>query len=100
MEPRQPILLQTDIALRLRELLELYDVDEIEVVGHTDERPITSSQQSTLDMLAIPVLNGDAPIADLKPVDNAGLGWRVRVANALASELEGTGAKIVPLSGA
>lgn len=94
--------LQTDIAQRLRELLELYDVDVIEVVGHTDEQPIKSTQQSTLDTLAIPVLNGDAPIADLKPVDNAGLGLAraIAVANALASELEGTGVKIVPLSGA
>lgn len=48
------------------------------------------------------MLNGDAPIADLKPVDNAGLGLAraISVANALASELKGTGVKIVPLSGA
>lgn len=94
--------LQTDIAQQLRDLLELYDVDVIEVVGHTDEQPIKSTQLSTLDTLAIPVLNGDAPIADLKPVDNAGLGLAraIAVANALASELEGTGVKIVPLSGA
>ena len=94
--------LQTDIAQRLRELLELYDVDVIEVVGHTDEQPIRSTQQSTLDTLAISVLNGNAPIADLKPVDNAGLGLAraIAVANALSSELEGTGVKIVPLSGA
>jgi hypothetical protein len=49
-----------------------------------------------LDTLALPVPNGDAPIADLKPVDNAGLGLAraIAVANALASELEGTGVKI------
>ena len=94
--------LQTDIAQRLRELLELYDVDVIEVVGHTDEQPIRSTQASTLDTLAIPVLNGQAPITDLKPVDNAGLGLAraIAVANALAVELESTGVKIVPLSGA
>lgn len=94
--------LQTYIAQQLRDLLELYDVDVIEGVGHTDEQPIKSTQLSTLDTLAIPVLNGDAPIADLKPGDYAGPGLAraIAVANALASELEGTGVKIVPLSGA
>ena len=63
---------------------------------HTDEKPIKSTQLSTLDTLAIPVPNGDAPIVDLKPVHNAGLGLAraIAVANALASELEGTGARI------
>ena len=66
--------LETDIAQQVRDLLQQYDVDVVEVVGHTDEQPIKSTQQSTLDTLAIPVLNGEAPITDLRPVDNAGLG--------------------------
>jgi flagellar motor protein MotB len=94
--------LETDIAQQVRDLLQRYDVDVVEVVGHTDEQPIKSTQQSTLDTLAIPVLNGEAPITDLKPVDNAGLGLAraIAVANVLERELGGTGVKIVPLSGA
>ncbi len=94
--------LETDIAQQVRDLLQRYDVDVVEVVGHTDEQPIKSTQQSTLDTLAIPVLNGAAPITDLKPVDNAGLGLAraIAVANVLARELGGIGVKIVPLSGA
>lgn len=94
--------LETDIAQQVRDLLQQYDVDVVEVVGHTDEQPIKSTQQSTLDTLAIPVLNGEAPITDLKPVDNAGLGLAraIAVANVLERELGSTGVKIVPLSGA
>lgn len=94
--------LETDIAQQVRDLLEQYDVDVVEVVGHTDEQPIRSTQQSTLDTLAIPVLNGEVPITELKPVDNAGLGLAraIAVANVLERELGATGVKIVPLSGA
>lgn len=94
--------LETDIAQQVRDLLHQYDVDVVEVVGHTDEQPIKSTQQSTLDTMAIPVLNGEAPITELRPVDNAGLGLAraIAVANVLERELGGTGVKIVPLSGA
>ncbi len=94
--------LETDIAQQVRDLLQQYDVDVVEVVGHTDEQPIKSTQQSTLDTLAIPVLNGEAPITELRPVDNAGLGLAraIAVATILERELGGTGVKIVPLSGA
>jgi outer membrane protein OmpA-like peptidoglycan-associated protein len=94
--------LETETVRQLRDLLASYDVDVIEVVGHTDEQPINSTQRSTLDTLAIPALNGGAEIGDLKPVDNAGLGLAraIAVAKVLEAAFSGTGVKIVPLSGA
>lgn len=94
--------LETDVAQQVRELLDQYGVDVVEVVGHTDEQPIKSTQQSTLDTMAIPVLNGTAPITALIPVDNAGLGLAraIAVANVLERALGSTSIKIVPLSGA
>lgn len=94
--------LETDIAQQVRELLDQYDVDVIEVVGHTDEQPIRSTQQSTLDIMAIPVLNGEVPVTELVPADNAGLGLAraIAVANVLAEALGTAEVKIVPLSGA
>lgn len=94
--------LETETVQQLQDLLARYDVDVIEVVGHTDEQPINSTQRSTLDTLAIPALNGGAEIGDLKPVDNAGLGLAraIAVAKVLESAFSGTGVKIVPLSGA
>lgn len=94
--------LETDVAQQVRELLDQYGVDVVEVVGHTDEQPIRSTQQSTLDTMAIPVLNGAAPITELVPVDNAGLGLAraIAVANVLEQALGSTTIKIVPLSGA
>ena len=46
--------LETETVQQLQDLLASYDVDVIEVVGHTDEQPINSTQRSTLDTLAIP----------------------------------------------
>lgn len=94
--------LETDVAQQVRQLLDQYGVDVVEIVGHTDEQPIRSTQQSTLDTKAIPVLNGAAPITELVPVDNAGLGLAraIAVANVLEQALGSTVVKIVPLSGA
>ncbi len=94
--------LESDVALQVRDLLDQYGVDVVEVIGHTDEQPIKSTQESTLDKMAIPVLNGDAPITSLVPVDNAGLGLAraIAVANVLERALGDTNAKIIPLSGA
>jgi outer membrane protein OmpA-like peptidoglycan-associated protein len=94
--------IQSDIADQVRDLLSRYDVDVVEVVGHTDEQPINSTQQSTLDNDAIGALNGRRPISDLKPADNAGLGLAraIAVANALkAAGLPGN-VKVIPLSAA
>jgi flagellar motor protein MotB len=57
-----------------------YDVDVIEVVGHTDERPIGIRQSSNLDRDLLSVLNNTASVASLTPADNAGLGLARAVA--------------------
>lgn len=94
--------LQTDVAAQVTDLLMQYDVDVVEVVGHTDEQPIYSTQSSTLDFDAIPALAGTVPISRLKPADNAGLGLAraIAVANALRSAGLPTTVRIIPLSAA
>jgi hypothetical protein len=50
-----------------------YEVDVVEVVGHTDEQPVGSCS-SNLDRDLIPVLKDNAAITSLVPADNPGLG--------------------------
>ena len=90
-------------AKQVQELLDKYQVDVIEVVGHTDETKITATRPSTLDDLAIRALRGEAEVGDLVPVDNAGLGLARAIA--VVKVLEGTelgarGIKMIPLSAA
>jgi flagellar motor protein MotB len=79
-----------------------YDVDVIEVVGHTDERPVGSRQFSNLDRDLLPVLKNDAEIASIVPADNAGLGIAraVAVVSVLRQSPLLAGYKLIPLSGA
>jgi len=79
-----------------------YDVDVIEVVGHTDERPIGTRQLSNLDRDLPSVLNSNAGVASLTPADNAGLGLAraVAVVSVLRQSPLLNGYKIIPLSGA
>jgi flagellar motor protein MotB len=79
-----------------------YDVDIIEVVGHTDERPIGGRQFSNLDRDLLPVLKNDAGIVSLVPADNAGLGLAraVAVVSVLRQSSLLAGYKLIPLSGA
>ena len=88
-----------------REILDYirkYDVDVIEVVGHTDERPIGARQFSNLDRDLTSVLNNAAGVESLTPADNAGLGLAraVSVISVLRQSPLLTGYKIIPLSGA
>lgn len=90
-------------ASQVQDLLEKYQVDVIEVVGHTDETKITASRPSTLDELAIKALRGEAEVGDLVPVDNAGLGLAraIAVVKVLEStQLGARGIKMIPLSAA
>lgn len=90
-------------APQVQELLDTFQVDVIEVVGHTDESPITATRPSTLDQLAIKALRGEAEVGDLIPVDNAGLGLSraIAVVKALeTTELGARGIKMIPLSAA
>jgi outer membrane protein OmpA-like peptidoglycan-associated protein len=95
-----------------------YDVNVIEVVGHTDEQafggrqslaaagapiaPLPPARQSNLDRDLAIVLKSGSGIARLTPVDNAGLGLAraVSVVSALRLSPKLSGYKMIPLSGA
>lgn len=79
-----------------------YDVDVIEVVGHTDERPIGLRQYSNLDRDLLSVLKNTAGVGSLIPADNAGLGLAraVAVVSVLRQSPLLAGYKLIPLSGA
>jgi flagellar motor protein MotB len=88
-----------------REILDYirkYDVDVIEVVGHTDERPLLARQFSNLDRDLSFVLKNNADVASLIPADNAGLGLAraVSVVSVLRLSPLLANYKIIPLSGA
>jgi flagellar motor protein MotB len=82
-------------------LIKKYDVDVIEVVGHTDEQPV-GLRQSNLDRDLVPVLRNYASIASLVPADNAGLGLAraVSVVSVLSRSPLLSGYRLIPLSGA
>jgi len=84
------------------ENIKKYDVDVIEVVGHTDEQPISILRQSNLDRDLSSVLNNDIGVASLIPADNAGLGLAraVSVVSLLRQNPALAGYKLIPLSGA
>lgn len=86
---------------RLLETARQYDVDIIEVVGHTDEQPI-GSRASNLDLELTKVIQGRSPIENLIPGDNAGLGLAraVSVVSLLNSDGRLSNLSILPLSGA
>jgi hypothetical protein len=79
-----------------------YDVDVIEVVGHTDEQPLLGVRISNLDSDMSSVLQNEAAVASMVPADNAGLGLAraVSVVSALRQSPSLAGYKILPLSGA
>ena len=90
-----------DIPAEIFENIKKYDVDVIEVVGHTDEQPL-GLRQSNLDRDLPSVLNNEAGIASLIPADNAGLGLAraVSVVSVLRQSPILAGYKLIPLSGA
>lgn len=92
--------LDAEVSQRVLEQLATYDADVVEIIGHTDEQPITPTRPSNLDVNAIPVVQGEMPSDALVAVDNTGLGMARAIA--VASALRATGKfadyKIVPLS--
>ncbi|AWM06089.2 hypothetical protein [Bradyrhizobium symbiodeficiens] len=78
-----------------------YDVDVIEVVGHTDEQPL-GIRPTNLDRDLPSVLKGTSNIATLIPADNAGLGLAraVSVVSVLRKSQLLAPYKLLPLSGA
>jgi flagellar motor protein MotB len=93
--------LEEKIPTRILENIKQYDVDVVEVVGHTDENPLPT-KQSNLDRDLLAVLKSNAGIASLVPADNAGLGLAraVSVVSVLRQSKELSRYKIIPLSGA
>jgi outer membrane protein OmpA-like peptidoglycan-associated protein len=88
------------ILSRILELTKTFDVDIIEVVGHTDERPV-GAHLSNLDRDLLSVLTGSTNIASIVASDNAGLGLAraVSVVSVLRRQKSLTPYRILPLSG-
>ena len=93
--------LRTAVVDRLLEIGRSFDVDVIEVIGHTDERPVTSGL-SNLDRQLSAVMSGASDVGLLQPADNAGLGLAraVAVVKVLSAEARLSDFRIIPLSGA
>jgi flagellar motor protein MotB len=83
------------------ENIKKYEVDVIEVVGHTDEQPI-GNRPSNLDHDLLSVLNSTSGVGKLIPADNAGLGLAraVSVVSVLRHDPRLAPYKLIPLSGA
>ncbi|CDZ30981.1 OmpA family protein [Neorhizobium galegae] len=92
--------LRGSIASEIAQSLDRYQVDIIEVIGHTDEQPI-SRTGSNLDQSIIDVVDGRKPITAIIPADNAGLGLAraIAVANVLRADRSLKDAAILPMSG-
>lgn len=77
-----------------------YDVDVIEVIGHTDEVPMSGA--SNLDRQIINASAGRFPVAELRSTDNAGLALAraVAVTRILRTDTRLSKVSILPLSGA
>jgi flagellar motor protein MotB len=93
--------LRTVVVDRLLQIGGSFDVDVIEVIGHTDERPVTSGL-SNLDRQLSAVMSGASDVGLLQPADNAGLGLAraVAVVKVLSAEPRLSDFRIIPLSGA
>jgi len=93
--------LRTSVIASLLKTAKDYDVDVIEVVGHTDEQPV-SSHRSNLDQELASSFESPEAIGNLRPSDNAGLGLAraVAVVSVLAADPRLKTYKILPLSGA
>jgi len=93
--------LETTIPDRILEIAKQFDVDVVEVVGHTDEQPV-GARQSNLDRELSAVLKDTTDVSRLVPADNAGLGLAraVAVASIFLKDKRLAQYKIIPLSGA
>jgi outer membrane protein OmpA-like peptidoglycan-associated protein len=93
--------LRTAVVDRLLDIARNFPVDVIEVIGHTDERPL-NAVQSNLDRELPMVMTGASGVGYLNPADNAGLGLAraVAVVKVLLADPRLRGFSILPLSGA
>jgi len=93
--------LRTTVVDRLLDIAASFHVDVIEVIGHTDGRPV-SGGLSNLDRELSSVMSGTGSVDFLQPADNAGLGLAraVAVVKVLSSDARLRRFRILPLSGA
>ncbi|HEX3504585.1 MAG TPA: hypothetical protein VHU22_14440 [Xanthobacteraceae bacterium] len=86
---------------RLLSIAKTFDVDVIEVVGHTDEQPV-SGHLSNLDRKLSQVTAGDSSVGALQWADNAGLGLAraLAVVELLSADPRLRNFRILPLSAA
>lgn len=91
--------LRREIIPRLVSSIADYDVDVIEVIGHTDEVPMAG--ESNLDASLISASANRFPMGGLKSTDNAGLAIAraVSVVRILRADERLAGVTILPLSG-
>lgn len=101
LEPNFAIKIRQETIPQLQKTAQDYQVDVIEVVGHTDELGI-APRPSNLDKELVPVLRGDGEIKKLIPGDNAGLGLAraVVIVDLLKRDGRLKKFRILPLSGA
>jgi outer membrane protein OmpA-like peptidoglycan-associated protein len=86
---------------RLLQIAGTFDVDVIEVIGHTDEQPVTT-HVSNLDRRLASVTSGDGGTGSLQWADNAGLGLAraLAVVELLSADPRLRNFRILPLSAA
>ncbi len=92
--------LESQVIPMLARSVEDYDVDVVEVIGHTDEVPM--SGRSNLDSALIQASIGRVPVGALRSTDNAGLAMAraVAVVHLLRADPRLRRVSILPLSGA
>ena len=66
--------LQGSIAKQILSILQEYEADVVEVIGHTDPQPMRTNRTSNLDNTASDFLNTNTRV-NLSARDNAGLGY-------------------------
>jgi flagellar motor protein MotB len=66
--------LKGSISDQIYEILNEYDADVIEVIGHTDPQPMSKNSTTNLDNFSVEFFNSNKAI-DLSAKDNAGLGY-------------------------
>ncbi len=99
LRPEFEVNLRREIIPMLARSVADYDVDVIEVIGHTDEVPM--SGESNLDASLIAASRNRFPMAQLRSTDNAGLAIAraVSVVRILRADPRLKGVTILPLSG-
>src|SRR5437870_11709813 len=93
--------LRNVVITRLLDIADSFDVDVIEVIGHTDEQPV-ANHASNLDRYLSSVTLAGTDAAVLQWSDNAGLGLAraLAVVKVLASDARLAAFRTLPLSGA